>query len=174
MRRAILMSIIGLALAFGAFYVFSWPTTVSGSFGDELGFREATAGELLHSGLFDFKVAGHRDIEILTVKLNSPSPGLSLVSARVGLGGAGSIGSASGPQPAIDALPRAPGFVLHPRDDGAFVVSFQAVAPGTFTFSGITVVYQTGWLTRSVKLGPRVTVTVPEPSTTPSPNPTPS
>jgi hypothetical protein len=165
------MSIIGLALAFAAFYVFSWPTTVSGTFGNALSFNKATAGELLHSGLFNFKVAGRRGIKIITVEMNSPSPGLSLVSVRVGLGGSGSIGSASGPRPDIESLPHAPGFVLNPRDDGTFVVTFRALAQGRFTFNGILVTYQTGWLTRTVKLGPKVTVRVPEPATTPSPSP---
>jgi hypothetical protein len=172
MRRIIVMSIIGLALAFGAFYVFSWPTTVSGTFGNALGFADAKPDELLHTGLLNFKVAGRREITIVTVKLNSASPGLSLVSTHVALGGS-SVGALSGPRPEIDSLPRAPGFVLYPRDSGAFVITFRATSPGTFTFTGITVVYQTGWLTRSVKLGPKVTVTVPEPSTTPSPSPTP-
>lgn len=171
------MSILGLALAFGAFYVFSWPTTLSGNPGNALHLGEVETGELLHAGMINFTVSGRREIEIVTVKLNAPTAGIELVATRVGLGQTGtSIGSERGEQPSIDALPRAPGSVLSPKDRGSFVVTFRATQSASF--DGLIVTYRTGWLTRSVKLGPKVTVTVPispsDPTASPSPSPTPS
>src|SRR5437867_12112763 len=75
MRRGIIVSIIGLALAFGAFYVFSWPTTLHGDRGDEVVFPDSPPNQLLHTGQVPFKVSGRREISIVTVKLNAPSPG---------------------------------------------------------------------------------------------------
>ena len=173
MRRAILVFLIGLGLAFSAFYYFSWPTTLSGSAGHLVRFGDVKPDEKLHVGLIDFTVAGRHDITIVTVKLNSPSVGIELDAARVDSGPAGnSIGSERGDQPTVEALPRAPGSVLHPDDRGSFVVTFFATGSGSF--NGITITYTTGWLTRSVTLGPKVTVTVPAPATTLSPSPTPS
>jgi hypothetical protein len=169
MRRGIVISIIGLALAFGTFYVFSWPSSLSGKLGDEVGFNATKPEELLHTGLFLFTVRGPRDIKITTVKLNDSSPGLVLVASR--LGGGGAAGALTGERPEIDRLPSAPGAILHPNDAGAFVITFRALNPGRYGFNGITVTYQTGWLTRTVKLGPRVTVRVPETASTPSPSP---
>jgi hypothetical protein len=163
------MSIIGLALAFGVFYAFSWPSTLSGTLGNQVGFNEKEPGGLLHTGLFNFEVVGKREIKIVTVKLMDPSPGIVLVATRMGTGG--EAGALRGDVPEIDKLPRAPGFVLQSNDRGAFVVTFKVLDPGRFTFNGIVVTYQTGWLTRTVKLGPKVTVRVPEPSSTPSPSP---
>ena len=173
MRRVLVIMLVGLALAFGAFYAFSWPTTLSGSAGDSLSFGDVALDEPLHVGLMNFAVTGRREIKIVTVKLNAPTSGIELVSTRVGLGAAGtSIGSERGEQPSIDALPRAPGYTLHPRDGGSFVVTFKATETGSF--DGIIVTYRTGWLTRSVTLGPKVSVTVPVPSSPPSPSPSPS
>lgn len=171
------MSILGLALAFGAFYVFSWPTTLSASAASSLHFGDVETDELLHSGLMNFTVSGRREIEIVTVKLNAPTSGIELVATRVGLGEAGtSIGSERGGQPSIDALPRAPGYVLYPKERGSFVVTFRATQSASF--DGLIVTYQTGWLTRTVKVGPKVTVTVPisptVPTASPSPSPIPS
>lgn len=167
------MSILGLALAFGAFYVFSWPTTLSGSAGNSLHFGDVETDELLHAGLMNFAVSGRREIEIVTVKLNAPTAGIELVATRIGLGEAGtSIGSERGEQASIDALPRAPGYVLYPKDRGSFVVTFRAERSASF--DGLIVTYQTGWLTRSVRVGPKVTVTVPISSTVPTVSPSPS
>ena len=173
MRRIVVMSIIGLGLAFGAFYYFSWPTTLSGrSGGDEISFPDAPPEQQLHTGQFLFEVSGRHRITIVTVRLNDPSSGFALVAARVGLGDSGaSIGTASGPTPEIEALPRAPGFVLNPRDTGAFVITIRAFGPGDFVFHGITVTYQTGWLTRSITFGPTVKVKVPA-DISPVPTPT--
>jgi len=174
MRRIVVMSIIGLALAFGVFYAFSWPSTVTATTGgNEVGFPTAAAGELLHTGAMTFKVGGNRDVQLVTVKLESPTPGLELVATHVGLRENLAVHSTTetGPQAYIDALPKAPGYVLRPGDEGAFVVTFRALDPGTFAFDGIVVTYQSGWLTRTVKLGPRVTVKVPGSSTTSSPAP---
>jgi hypothetical protein len=168
MRRAIVVSIIGLAIAFGAFYAFSWPSTLSGELGDEVGFNNAKPGEQLHMGLALFTVRGPRDVKILSVKLRDPSPGLVLVATRIGHGG--EAGALNGERPEIDALPLAPGALLHPGREGAIVVTFHAVGPGDYSFNGITVTYETGWLTRTVKLGPKVTVKVPVPSTSPTPS----
>ena len=173
MRRVVVVFLVGLALAFGAFYYFSWPTTLSGSPGNAVGFDDVKPGEKLHVGLMDFTVEGRHEITIVTVKLNSPSAGIELDAARVSLGDAGgSIGSERGDQPTVEALPRAPGAVLQSNERGTFVVSFFATASGSF--NGITITYTTGWLTRSVTLGPKVTVTVPAPATTPTPSPSPS
>jgi len=165
----ILISIVGLALAFGAFYAFSWPSTLAGKRGDHTGFAASKPKVLVHTGQFLFKVTGRRDVKISTVKLMTPSPGLELVAIRIGGSEAGAL---TGEHPEFEALPRAAGAVLRAGAEGAFLVSFRALDPGRFSFEGIEVTYQTGWLTRTVKLGPRVTVRVPGPSTTPSATPT--
>jgi hypothetical protein len=118
MRRIVVMSIIGLALAFGAFYFFSWPTTLVARSGSvALSFPDSPPEQLLHTGQFLFKISGRHRITIVTVRLNGPSTGLTLVAARVGLGTSGSsIGSAAGPSPEVEALPRAPGYTLSPND----------------------------------------------------------
>src|SRR5437867_1403603 len=74
MRRGIIVLIIGLALAFGAFYVFSWPTTLHCDRGIELVIPASPPNLLLHTGQDPFTVAGRRQISIVTVKLNAPSP----------------------------------------------------------------------------------------------------
>lgn len=168
------MSIVGLGLAFGIFYALSWPSTVEGSRGNDVVLSDVTQGELLHVGLGNFRVAGERDATVVTVKLNDPSAGIEIVGTRVALAGNGRqpIGVVRGPQPTVDVLPRAPGYVLHPKDEGGFVVTFRVLSPGHFTFKGFAITYQTGWLTRKVHLGPNVIVDSPD-TGTPSPTPTP-
>jgi hypothetical protein len=162
MRRGIVISIIGLALAFGTFFVFSWPSTLSGtSTGDTIGFPDSPPDQELHVGQMLFTVSGSHEIKIVSVRLNAATPGLSLVAARIGLGGKGaSVGTEVGPQPDIDKLAQAAGFTLHPKETGGFVITFRPVVAGAFVFRGITVTYQTGWLTRSVTFGPTVKVKV--------------
>jgi len=174
MRRVVFMSIVGLGLAFGIFYALSWPSTVEGSRGNDVVLSDVTQGELLHVGLGNFRVVGERDATVVTVKLDDPSAGIEIVATRVALAGNGrpSVGVVRGPQPTIDVLPRAPGYVLHPKDEGGFVVTFRVLSPGHFTFKGFAVTYQTGWLTRTAHLGPDVIVDVPD-SGTPTPRPTP-
>jgi hypothetical protein len=171
------MSVLGLAIAFGVFYFMSWPATLSpvGAGGNGLGFDDVEIGEMLHTGLMIFEVKGPREVKIVTVKLNAPTLGIKLEGSRLGLGASGtSVGGLRGDQPSIDALPPAPGSVLPKNARGSIVITFTATQSGSF--DGLVVTYQTGWLTRTVRLGPKVTVTVPgsptEPGSSPSPSPT--
>jgi hypothetical protein len=160
MRRVVVMSVIGLALAFGVFYTLSWPSTLEGSLGNSVTLDPVKPDELLHVGLGIFKTVGRRDVNVVTVRLNGQSPGIEIVATRVALAERGglTLGVLRGPQPTVDALPRAPGYVLHSNDAGGFVVTFRVASPGTYTFRGFLVTYQTGWLTRTVLLGPTVTI----------------
>jgi hypothetical protein len=173
MRRVVFMSIVGLGLAFGIFYALSWPSTVQGSRGNNVVLHDVAPGELLHVGLGNFRVAGNRDATVVTVKLNDPSAGIEIVATRVALAGNGrpSIGVLRGPQPTVEILPRAPDYVLHPKDEGGFVVTFRVLSGGSFTFKGFSITYQTGWLTRTAHLGPDVIVEAPG-TGTPTPTPT--
>ena len=160
MRRIVFTSIIGLGLAFGVFYALSWPATIQGTVGRRVTIEQASVNGLIYVGLGRFRVIGPRDATVVTVKLQDPSVAIVLEATRVALvsSNAPLVGVERGPQPAVDALPKAPGYVLHPQDIGVFVVSFRAVSAGTFTFHGFILTYQTGWLTRTVHLGPTVTV----------------
>jgi hypothetical protein len=173
MRRVLVMSLIGLMLAFGVFYAFSWPSSLEGARGSEAGIDDVKVGELLHVGLADFRVAGRRPIKIVTVKLVRPSAAISLVETRIYLAGNGrpSVGVQRGEDRSVAALPRAPGYVLNDTDSGSFVATFTIDSPGDFSFDGFEVTYQTGWLTRSVTLGTRVTIRAPAPLVVPAPSP---
>jgi len=165
MRRTIFVALAGLLFAFTFFYVFAWPSTMSSrsKLSDTIGFDKVVPGELLYAGLGPFSIVGRRDMTVVTVKLNDPSVGIELLETRVDLfaGGVG-LGVARGTDPlsaGIERLPRAPNYVLRSADEGGFYVAFKVLSRGTFRFRGIEVTYQTGWLTRSVVLGPTVTVT---------------
>jgi hypothetical protein len=160
MRRALFVAVVGLGLAFGVFYALSWPATMSGPdpSGTEVGFNHVAEGEMLHAGLGPFRVGGSRNVKIITVLLNDSSPGIELVAIRVALVGSGRtmLGTARGHKPDLETLPAAAGYVLHPGDEGSINVSFRVPSPGRYSFRGITVRYQTGWITRSVVIGPTV------------------
>jgi hypothetical protein len=163
MRRVLVMSLVGLLLAFGVFYVFSWPSTIESAPASGVTISQVKVGELLHVGMADFTISGDRPITVLTVRLNGASPEIELLAARLFIeeSGKSSVGVLRGEGTSVDSLPRAPGYVLHSTDRGSFVVTFRVSSPGRFELDGFTVRYQTGWLTRSVRVGPRIVVEAP-------------
>ena len=171
MRRPLFVTILGLALAFGAFYWLGWPSSLKGTSGNKIGLNEVAAGTRLYVGL-DFDVIGRRPIEISTVRLDGPTVNVSLVDVRLSVAGSARFvpaGALREPQPDVDALPRAAGATLRPGQSGFFVVVFRAEALGKSSFSGLSVKYRSGWLTREALLMPRV-----EADVTVSPAPTPA
>ena len=170
-KRTVFVAIAGLIFAFTFFYAFGWPSTLASNAGAPTTFDKVNTGEILHAGLGPFYVHGQRHVSIVTVRLKEPSPGIELVGTHVALSPTLPGGALRGVQNAIEALPRAPGYVLRPGDAGAFWVTFRVLSPGSFSFRGITITYQSGWLTRSVVLGANVRADTIE---TPTPSPSPS
>jgi uncharacterized protein (DUF58 family) len=172
-RRPLFVTIVGLALAFGAFYWLGWPSSLKGSTGNKIGFNDVAAGELLYAGL-NFDVIGRREIYVTTVKLEGATSEVNLVDVRLSVAGSSDfapVGALREPQPDVDALPRAAGATLRPGQSGFFVVVFRADALGRFSFRGLNVKYRSGWLTRSAMLMPRVEADV---TVSPTPTPTPA
>lgn len=169
MRRPLFVTIVGLALAFGAFYWLGWPSSLKGSGGNTVGFNDVEVGELLYAGL-DFEVIGRREIHVTTVKLEGATGDVNLVDVRLSMAGSDfvRVGARREPQPDVDALSRAAGASLRPGQSGLFVVVFRAGTLGKLSFRGLNVRYRSGWLTRSALLMPRVEADVTA-SATPSP-----
>ena len=171
MKRTVFVAIAGLIFAFTFFYAFGWPSTLGADAGAPTSFDRVRTGEILNAGLGPFHVQGQRHVSIVTVKLKDPSPGIELVATHVALAPTQPGGAVRGAQKAMEDLPRAPGYLLRPGDSGLFWVTVRVVSPGSFSFRGIIITYQSGWLTRTVVLGANVRADTIE---TPTPIPSPS
>jgi hypothetical protein len=165
--RSFLVIAVGLALAFGVFYFTGWPSTLDGPSlgGNEVGFRDAAPGELLHFGVGPVDVVGKREAKINAVRLIDPSPGLELFSVRRS---SHLLGTSRGEQPDIQGLPTASGSALKGGTSIFLIVTIRALTPGSYRLRGVLVRYGSGWLTRSAGFGPTASATIVSPTPVPS------
>jgi hypothetical protein len=165
LRAGLISAAIGLAIAGGVFAGFGLPGTLKTAHSDSRYGMTAAIDEVIHVGLGPFHPSGPREIKIIAVSLENPSPAIQLDSIRITRFDDAApviLGSDKGPREDIAALPEAPGVVLEPGEDGGFWVSFHVTATGSHNFSGVRVTYRSGWLTRTVVVGPRTQVRVGE------------
>ncbi len=165
LRAGLISAAIGLAIAAGVFAGFGFPGTLKAAHSDSRYGMTATIDEVVHVGLGPFHPSGPREIRIIAVSLEDPSPAIQLDSIRITRFDDASpvlLGSDKGPREDIAALPEALGVVLESGDDGGFWVSFHVTATGTHTFSGVRITYRSGWLTRTTVVGPKTQVRVGE------------
>jgi hypothetical protein len=165
LRAGLISAAIGLAIAAGVFAGFGLPGTLKTAHSDSRYGMTAATDEEIHVGLGPFHPSGPREIRIIAVSLEDPSPAIQLDSIRITRFDDASpvlLGSDKGPREDIAALPEALGVVLESGDDGGFWVSFHVTATGNHTFSGVRITYRSGWLTRTTVVGPKTQVRVGE------------
>ena len=165
LRAGLISAAIGLAIAAGVFAGFGLPGTLKTAHSDSRYGMTAATDEEIHVGLGPFHPSGPREIRIIAVSLEDPSPAIQLDSIRMTLFNDPApvvLGSDKGPREDITALPEALGVVLESGEDGGFWVSFHVTATGVHNFSGVRVTYRSGWLTRTVVVGPPTQVRVGE------------
>ncbi|MGH2726362.1 MAG: hypothetical protein ACRDKS_05235 [Actinomycetota bacterium] len=159
-KAALISAAIGLAIAAGVFAGFGLPGTLKAAQSESKYAVNASVGDVIHVGLGPFHPSGPREIKILSVSLQDPSPAIQLDSIRITLFNDPNtvlLGSDVGEErPDIDALPLALGRVLQPGEDGGFWITFRVNATGDHTFKGVRVTYKSGWLTKTVIVGPNV------------------
>jgi hypothetical protein len=165
LKAGLISAAIGLAIAGGVFAGFGWPGSLDPAHSNSRYGVTAAVDEELHVGLGPFHPGGPREIKITAVSLVDPSPAIQLASIRITRFDDAvkvPLGSDKGPREDIEGLPEAVGIVLEPGEDGGFWVSFRVTATGTHSFKGIRVTYRSGWLTRTVVVGPSTQVRVGE------------
>ncbi len=158
-KAALISVVIGLAIAAGVFAGFGLPGTLKPAQSDSRYAVIAAVGEVIHVGLGPFHPSGPREIKILSATLQDPSPAIQASSIRITLFNDPNtvlLGSATGVREDVDALPLALGRVLQPGQDGGFWITFTVNATGDHTFKGLRVTYKSGWLTKTVIVGPNV------------------
>lgn len=160
-KAAVISGVIGLAIAAGVFAGFGLPGTLKAAQSEQNRYVITTQiGEVIHVGLGPFHPSGPREIKILSVTLENPSPAIQLDSIRITLFNDPNVvvlGSDSGTErPDIDALPLAIGKVLEPGQDGGLWITFRVNATGDHSFKGVKITYKSGWLTKTVIVGPNV------------------
>ena len=182
LKAGLISAAIGLAIAAGVFAGFGLPGTLKTAHSDSRYSVTAAVDEEIHVGLGPFHPSGPREIRIIAVSLEGASPAIQLDAVRITRFDDPApvvLGSDKGPREDIAALPEALGVVLESGEDGGLWVSFHVSATGVHTFSGVRVTYRSGWLTRTVVVGPRTQARIgetrgPRTDRGPRPGPTPS
>lgn len=163
LKAGLISAAIGLAIAGGVFAGLGLPGSLTAARSDSRYSLNVVIDQIVHVGLGPFEPGGPRQIKIVEITLENASPAIQIDAIRVSRFRDPAnvpLGSDTGPRPDIDALPLALGTVLEPGQNGGLWLTFHVTSTGQHALDGLRVTYRSGWLTRSVIIGPTVKVRV--------------
>jgi len=158
-RRALFVTVAGLIFAFTFFYVAAWPSTIeAGSSRSADKTLAVSSTETVWVPLGPIHIVGRKKVMINTVQLNRPSVGIEFVDSRIDIGH--DPGGPTTSQTFVaSTFPAAPGAILTSGQKATIYIAFSVSEPGSYSFRGIAISYQAGWLTRTAIIGPTVRAT---------------